>query len=824
MNRRIRICHAIAYMVFFYAAAACFLLGPCGVLKRDRLVAGSETVRGTAQVRLDQQIQQVFIAEGTYLRYLDLYVTSADSAGEVYHLFLYDEHNQQLINRDVTMPETKLPGFLRIPLGVETMPQTAYVWQLQARDVPMDLAFENTGETGLFTFGNYYVLYDGQTRMQEAQNIVMRLTYTDSPSAGRMGFLYSLCLLTAAVLAGAALWRGRSGGKLSETVSWQRAIQMTAGPVGLVFTAFLLYAVYCRDLFGGKTDDKIVYGAGIVIAAAFFSWVLFGKRPPQNATSLRRVAALKGMDWLQEICFAGVLMGTIHFMNAQFQLQQDLAYREVLFWACLVLLTMGSARAFLNRRGAVWLAVSSLGGIAWYLYCRFGRTDAGERLPQIKYEILIAIAAGFVLLSLIGKIRSRQFAWHKLNRFYAGALFLLLFLLVLFRNTRGWPVYLAVYFSLFYVFYIGWEGRERLLGNFCGGVTLNFALAVIFALARRPFRAWVYSRYNFVFHTVTITAYYLTLVLCALTVRLLIGLYRDGRHPIRIWGTLLLYGMAASFLFLTLSRTGYLAVIVMTAVVVPFAVLWCFRQRIRDLIRDILVMGAIALLCLPVTYTGIRILPALYNDPYIYEVEESAAAIHRDDPKDSNAYMSVSYFKYVLENKLLADASILEETGEFLQCLGDTLYVEPTSVLVAADGDAGLSDVEEFSNGRMEIFRRYIGAWNLFGHDEMGVELGDGSVSVHAHNTYLQVIHDHGLLVGVCYLLFGALSAGSMFLFAYRNGKKDGYAILPLAVFLGFAVAGLVEWLFHPCNPMGFSVMVVFAPLLFTGREKRIRK
>lgn len=62
------------------------------------------------------------------------------------------------------------------------------------------------------------------------------------------------------------------------------------------------------------------------------------------------------------------------------------------------------------------------------------------------------------------------------------------------------------------------------MNNFCNGVMLNFALAVVFAFARRPFRAWVYSRYNFVFHTVTITATYLTLVLCVLTVRLFVKL------------------------------------------------------------------------------------------------------------------------------------------------------------------------------------------------------------------------------------------------------------------------------------------------------------
>ena len=382
-----------------------------------------------------------------------------------------------------------------------------------------------------------------------------------------------------------------------------------------------------------------------------------------------------------------------------------------------------------------------------------------------------------------------------------------------------------VVFGLFYLFYLGWENRDRLLYNFCNGVTLNFALAVIFALARRPFRAWVYSRYNFVFHTVTITATYLTLVLCALTVRLLWKLHK-GKRLTDFSGTLLLYGMAAAFLFFTLSRTGYLAVVVMTVILVPFVTFFVFRQGAAAFFRYAGCMLLSAVLCVPVAYTGVRILPALYNDPYIYEVEESAAAIHRDDPKDSTGYMSVSYFKYVMDNKLFAAAG---EEGlsprAWMSCLAGETAVLPGSVLVASAGeDAQLSDLEEFSNGRLEIFKSYIGNWNLTGHSRMGVTLPDGSTSVHAHNTYLQVIHDHGLLTGAVYLVFGLASAVMMFGYALRHGKKDGCAALPLAVFIGFAVAGLVEWIFHPCNPLGYSAMVVLAPLLLSDRKLKSGK
>jgi hypothetical protein len=70
-----------------------------------------------------------------------------------------------------------------------------------------------------------------------------------------------------------------------------------------------------------------------------------------------------------------------------------------------------------------------------------------------------------------------------------------------------------------------------------------------------------------------------------------------------------------------------------------------------------------------------------------------------------------------------------------------------------------------------------------------------------------------------------------MFRYAWSNlraGRKgeeetDAYAALPLAVFLAFAVAGLVEWLFHPCNPLGFTTMAVLAPLLTFKKKRELR-
>ena len=111
MNRKIRGYRLITYCIAFYAVLAFLLLGPAGILKSDRTVAGNEAPAGSVEVRLDRQVQQVIVAEGTWLRYLDLYVTSEESGGRTYNLLVYDSQNQRLLQRQIALPETEIPGF-----------------------------------------------------------------------------------------------------------------------------------------------------------------------------------------------------------------------------------------------------------------------------------------------------------------------------------------------------------------------------------------------------------------------------------------------------------------------------------------------------------------------------------------------------------------------------------------------------------------------------------------------------------------------------------------------------------------------------------------
>ena len=144
------------------------------------------------------------------------------------------------------------------------------------------------------------------------------------------------------------------------------------------------------------------------------------------------------------------------------------------------------------------------------------------------------------------------------------------------------------------------------------------------------------------------------------------------------------------------------------------------------------------------------------------------------------------------------------------------VYIMSDSIMVASEAES-MEEVRDISSGRLTIFREYIKEWNFTGHEDMTFQLPNGDTPAHAHNSYLQVIHDHGLITGALFLIFGVVS----FLLSIRNysvKKQEGeefYNALPIAVILAFAFAGLVEWIFHYANPMGFSLFIVIIPLLF---------
>ncbi|MCH5254438.1 MAG: O-antigen ligase family protein, partial [Lachnospiraceae bacterium] len=150
---------------------------------------------------------------------------------------------------------------------------------------------------------------------------------------------------------------------------------------------------------------------------------------------------------------------------------------------------------------------------------------------------------------------------------------------------------------------------------------------------------------------------------------------------------------------------------------------------------------------------------------------------------------------------------------------------EVTGMMIAGEEEYEdqISDAVAYTNGRLEIFKLYLQDLNMTGHDIMGVPLPDGTLSVHAHNIYLQTAFDHGIPVGIAFIIFGFCTLVQAAIYHHRRKEDRPCSILPLALLVSFAVAGLTEWIFHPCNPITFCLLSALAPLL-VDEQRRVKK
>ena len=415
---------------------------------------------------------------------------------------------------------------------------------------------------------------------------------------------------------------------------------------------------------------------------------------------------------------------------------------------------------------------------------------------------------------------------------------------------------MAAGFGLLYLTYGMWEHKDRLLVNVCRGIILQFMLTTGYALFHRPYLTFRTARYTHIFHTVTITATYLTIVECAAIVILLSKLSKSRKLK-DFWKEAVLFGVVSSYMLFTMSRTAFFAVGVTLLFAVTVMAAGRKKEKLKSIGSSLGVMALSVVVCLPVTFTMQRTIPVLVSDPYVYEIESYVDEALRGRKLDSAEFMRVGRFIDVFAEKIfsipegtfdiygeiaeyerthmngieISELEMMGENGEAEDFNGEVSGVEDsgeTSLTeTALEGtDSEVTDPrdedpqkEDYTNGRIDIFCSYIEQLNMTGHEEMGAILKDGAVATHAHNIYLQAAYDHGIPVGILFVLAGVGTFIVSLLYYNRKKDKITYAAMPVVVTVAVAVAGMVEWIFHLCNPCGFVLMLVITPLLFKDEK-----
>ena len=918
MYKVVKKSRAVQSFIILAALFVMFTIFPLRMWKENIPSASNQILAGSSDSICEDYMLQRFIAQYDHLGTINLYVVdfengwNRDERVDSFIFRMLDSDMEIMFEEKIDMRFCDIPGFCTVYINEEVEVGRDYYFFLQGMNGSrVWFGLEETENAGTPYVSRLIYNYDEL----EGYNIIGEYNYT-VPLRKEKVFLYDAILLAAAILlTGAVEVYYRTIGK-DKLITVEKALRFAANCLAGAALAYAVWNISIRRFFSGKLMDNIFYTVGILFGFSVLFYIINVKRDRQSYIPFVKKFASRWQNILQTIFIAAGVWACCNYMNGLYDIHHRVAERQFIVFLALAAIVMCEKKEIFNKLTIVY-ALAALGITLWYrsIYVDYLAMDEWD-LRILRWGIAAVVLSGFLLVNILAQL-VRIFLEKKkitaISWWYGAVLALFFVLIIVFRNTRWWTVTLAAAFTLFYIRYALWDKKAYLLQNICNGLLLNFVVAMMFSFARRPFLSWVYPRFPFIFHTVTVTAVYMTFIMCAALIRLT-DRYKEcfcvekadrpkGMEALRcIWKELLLFGMSGTYMLFTASRTGFLAVAVMGVVTLIFLAMDARAEKLKHIVMLVGMMVCGIVWCFPWIFTAQRVVPALYGNIFKYEVEVFPDAITRGDEWDSMYYITIERFAEVFNNKIFGIkekvSSSYERSEEYQKYRAkrynnkgevvwegsiDELYEEDSAETAEGmEGAAGedtasggerssgrelniigtkteeerqaeeeeaarreaeaksskpeeekepeeetIEDMsvyektEEYANGRMDIFRAYIGALNLEGHDEMGAVLPDGELAVHAHNIYLQVAYDHGIVVGAMFLLVGAASFVQGCIFYKKRRDRIPCAALPAAAIAAFAMAGLVEWIFHLCHPAGFTLMLVLAPLLFDMGEKK---
>lgn len=835
MNQQVKLSKAIKILILICAALVFVAIWPADIIQEKYVSKSNEIFAMESDpVNVERNVTQMFVGEGGELSAVDLYVCN-DMQGETITFRLYDAgYNEIFNNFHVVKDNQEFPGFVHIPVGYDLVKDQEYYFTLEGLTADMTVAYE-ARETST-SIVNGFMSYGG-VEIQR-YNVIIRYEYSN-PFVWWKVVIFGLAIAAAA---SALVW---CVSRLFEKKFTDRDIKVhtifkvVLNPLVIIAGGVLCLMIFPGRKFGTGVLNYLFYGGSVILLTVLILLLINMKRkgnePLINVEQFKK--NLPG--YLASICFAGAFWYCYEYMNGLYEIHHDYAERRMLIWFFLGLICTFAKKELLRIRNLIYVVIAGV-GVFFHIKPHRG---LGEEEDIYKLQGYIIIIGGLFLLllisSLISAIRNKKIGNKKICLPYILFFALLLGLMIAFRNGRQWVVVLIVIFVLFYLRMWLWDNSKQILTILSNAIVFNFLYMVIFSLLHRPYHKYIFFRYGLGYHTVTTTAVYLSLVMSVLYAKAFLK-YRDTHSVVSSWPELILLGIGNVYLLLTLSRNGILTVIITALFLIILLICMDKGKTWKMLVRYIAISVISLCLMFPIVFTATRIMPAIANDPILSEIEEFGQHIEKGVPSDSERYMDIKHFYNVALYKLLginkADFALLERDSldEFkwndLKYLvkeiqyRDDIYVVDDTVLLASNEEdiAGTDSLNNLSNGRIEIYRTYIDNWNMQGHEKMSVEAPNGESIVHAHNVYLQVIHDHGLITGIVFTLFGIISF-ILLLVRFIKTKNDKM-IYSLAIVIAFAVSGVAEWNFHLCNAFGLSVFMALTPLLFQDKEAKLNE
>ena len=494
--------------------------------------------------------------------------------------------------------------------------------------------------------------------------------------------------------------------------------------------------------------------------------------------------------WWYALCFA--LLGFIDQRrgSAVGDVQMAVANLTGPVLACMLVPSM--KREFVRTKAAlIWAAVCVIGVPIGILLGRGLWPYAG----QWNIGVANVVIAGFLILYLVWDWKDLR-AGNRVNKACLLTVMAMLILMQLSVHEAIWPLWFLVYFGCFYLIGIPEELREVFILGMLTGIIVWFFVQQIIAFGFRPYD---YVRYRGLYSGETQNGLFYMMAFCAFTGMWLYLREKNAKWSLKLLGFLLSAGSVA-FLLLTGSRSS-LAGAVIAAVVAYMLYDVFLRNSFKHWIAQGIALCLCIVLLLPVVYGCVRYLPTILHHPLWFEGEyDPYNSVHSYDPWDSGKYIT---FERVLDTSV---GRILEMFGIKIRfddsSDGEVGLKTPLSLMAfaAEPGEPGSSPdnplrlgEEEYGTpmgARKMIYYYYGTHLNFRGHRKDQATLyytEDAIEGNHAHNMFLQIAFDYGILPGILFLVW------SIVCFVRLIRRKSLEGIILAAFFIAISVYGLAE-------------------------------
>ncbi len=794
-------------------------------------------VAGEPFTAVDKKLQMVnFTQDHLYqvTLYMGCTMRDGDTGFERVLFRLYDDGFSCIYEEEADSRTIAKNGFLTAKPDLDVEQGQAYYYEvLISEESSADYTLPVGDRVALAQEENGTLYIDGI--INEEVSLVADFDYT-SPLSVVGILLYDLLILAVAAvvyLLILMLVQHYDERLMQDSPRIGRIVRISAAALGVLLSAALFVYAVLLNRFGAEVWDRLFFAVGIVVADAWLIgslWRVSRVLRPKKRSKMPAgsILWLTWRNYIQTVSFGLLFYALCQYVNADRNFYHYTNTRWMLIFFAIALLMNYHEKQFVNKLSAVWLIVGTAGSV---YYCSFVQGDEKELLLA-RLTCGVVVSWGLLLLTIVaGWVQTgafskngpqiiRQFVRDR-QRFWYSVLWIVFSLLMYaYRYEKVWVFTATLPFAAFLFSPNTLASNCRFLRNFSNGILLNFALVTLFCLEHRPHHYWMLYRYGGMFHTVACTGMYLAVVFGAALARLYGKLKTRRNMLVFCCPEYFVTACAVGFILLSMSRTAFLTTLVTVAMIVAITAVAYQKSALR-ILSELGMLAAVCLVSFPMVFTAVRMIPAVVNDPVRYEIEfqDRNFMIYEGDPIDSDKYMTVRRFFATLFGRFQTAGG-----GQAADAGGENLTRREAGTLAFAGRDlAGLerrsfsqeqeemdsSDSTDISNGRFEIFQDYINAIRFHGHPKMGPEDKKGDEYAHAHNSYLQVAYNFGLIAGLLFLVLCALTLWRAIRLFLDHGGRYSIVLVPFSIVVVFGFISLTEWAYHPCIPAGFGFILM---------------